>query len=619
MKIYVTFIMLFFSLVSLAQVNQEVTVTGRGKDCKEAEKDAYEKGLSQGGGAYYASNKEMINRQLVNESLEVLKTGNVLRASTITPCKKAVDGSFEIVMKVTVSQTELKKFVESKGKSVGYSGEEIVRKKKMEEQAEANELKVIKNILRQLENLASDPFDFFWEPDTPKFIPPSKWNVSGKVIVQYNQNYYNTGKKIIGELNDVSLKPADIQFRKDYMNRSLIKVFINEKPYYLRNELSKDELLRFYKSLNEKQDHYLIVDGANKDRILLNKKEELVKVADVGTMIYPAQGTLYKEISGNIIMSELDFEKLNRITVVSKQRKQQINRNPTQPNDLMLYYYSETNPIEFNKLKSRLEETIESIANERPEGRLNFEYKINFTPIGKNKSELIYKDGFGSVFQFKLEDAVAKANISPSMIGDKYTKSNDSILVNLNWQSNKETILFSSKSQSLSSNFKALDLPFGTYKTDVKAKELNGLTFYDQKIIKYQTRGPFTAVNSILLPGWGTRKVTYNEKSGWGRFAMVAVPILSSFTFEMMSRNNFNNYRQTDVSIEGNMADSYYNKANSQRRASLVFAGVGVAAYVFDISWVINQGIKNNKNKKRVNDLINQEDGLYLRRQPLKL
>lgn len=618
MKIYVTLILIIFSLVSLAQVNQEVIVTGRGKDCKEAEKDAYEKGLSQGGGAYYASNKEMINRQIVNESLEVLKTGIVLKTETITPCKKGIDNNFEIVMKVTVSQTELKKFVESKGKSVGYSGGEVVSKTRMEEQAEANEPNVIKNILRQLENLASDPFDFIWEAGQMKLLPGSKWDVPGKVIVQYNQNYYNIGKKLIGELNDIALKPADIEFRKQYLSKQDIFIIINNKRYYLRNALSKTELLSFYKALNAKQDDYVIVDGANKSFPLLNKVERIINKATTGEMIYPDQGSVYKEINGNIVLTENETKKLNRIFIFSKYRNQQINTNQMNSDDLQLNYYSETNPLEFSKLRSRLEETIESIANERPEGKLNFEYKINFTPTGKNKSEFIYKDGFGSVFQFKLEDAVAKANISPSMVGDKYTKSNDSILVNLKWKSSKENIVYTAISQSLSSNFKTLELPFGTYKTDLKAKELNGLAFYDQKIIKYQTRGPLTALNSMLLPGWGTRRVTYNEKNGWGRFAMVAVPLLTSFTFEMMSRNNFNNYRQTDVSIEGNMADSYYNKANSQRRASLVFAGVGSAAYVFDVSWVINQGIKNKKNKKRVNDLINQEDGLYLRKQPLK-
>ena len=282
--------------------------------------------------------------------------------------------------------------------------------------------------------------------------------------------------------------------------------------------------------------------------------------------------------------------------------------------------YSISNPRDFDKIKNLFVKTIEGIASERPHGNLSFEYKISFSKMGKNESGFLFKERLDDGFQNKLKEAEVQARISPSRIGNMYILSTDSISVNLSWKSSKEKIRYTFKSpQSLANNFKALNLSYGSYKTDVKAKELNGLTFYDQRITKYYTRGPITAVNSMLLPGWGTRRVTYSEKSGWGRFAMVAVPLLTSFTFEMMSRNNFNNYRQTDVSIEGNMADSYYNKANSQRRASLVFAGVGTAAYVFDVSWVINQGIKNKKNKKRVNDLINQEDGLYLRRQPLKL
>jgi hypothetical protein len=211
-------LLVFFSPIqSIAQENQTVTVAGRGTNCNEAEKDAYHKGLEQAGGTYYASNMQMVNRQIVNESIEVLKSGNVLKAETLSPCKKSVDGTYEIIMRVTVSQTELKKFIESKGKAVGVSGQEMVQKKRMEEQAEANELNVIKNILRQLENLASDPFDFFWEPGQTKFLPGSKVEMPGKVVVQYNQNYFNIGKKLIGELTDISLKPTDIEFRKSLL------------------------------------------------------------------------------------------------------------------------------------------------------------------------------------------------------------------------------------------------------------------------------------------------------------------------------------------------------------------------------------------------------------------
>jgi hypothetical protein len=141
-----------------------------------------------------------------------------------------------------------------------------------------------------------------------------------------------------------------------------------------------------------------------------------------GEILEPEPGMVYKEAYGNIEISESEAEKLNRINIFSKQRKQLINQNPNKASDLNLYYYSETNPLEYVKLRSRIEESIESITLERPEGRLSFEYRIQFTQTGNNKSEFLFKDGFGSVFQFKLEDAVAKANISPSMNGDKYTK-----------------------------------------------------------------------------------------------------------------------------------------------------------------------------------------------------
>ena len=46
----------------------------------------------------------------------------------------------------------------------------------------------------------------------------------------------------------------------------------------------------------------------------------------------------------------------------------------------------------------------------------------------------------------------------------------------------------------------------------VKEKELNDIKFKDIYISNYTTRGPSSAFYSVLMPGWGTRRVTYNEK-----------------------------------------------------------------------------------------------------------
>jgi hypothetical protein len=322
------FLLVCFSPIQLiAQDNQVVTVAGRGINCNEAEKDAYHKGLEQAGGTYYASNKQMVNRQIVNESIEVLKSGNVLKAETLSTCKKSSDGSYEIIMRVTVSQTELKKFVESKGKAVGISGQEMVQKKRMEEQAEANELNVIKNILRQLENLASDPFDFFWDPGQIKLLG-SKVEMPGIVIVQYNQNYFNIGKKLIGELTDISLKPADIEFRREYMNKQVISINVNKKSFFLRNASTKSELLKFYHNLNAKNNDYIIVDGANNNLELFDVKEKFKTKANKGEMLFPEPGIVLKEVNGKIVISVSEFDKLNRINIFSKQIQ---NIDPTYP------------------------------------------------------------------------------------------------------------------------------------------------------------------------------------------------------------------------------------------------------------------------------------------------
>jgi hypothetical protein len=99
---------------------------------------------------------------------------------------------------------------------------------------------------------------------------------------------------------------------------------------------------------------------------------------------------------------------------------------------------------------------------------------------------------------------------------------------------------------------------------------------------------------------------------------MVAAPLLIALSAEFVSKNNFNKYRESDRVNNIALSNEYYNNANLYRRISLVSLGVGTSLYLFEFSWVINKGLQNLKEKKRVNEKIINSPNMYIRNENIK-
>ena len=144
-------------------------------------------------------------------------------------------------------------------------------------------------------------------------------------------------------------------------------------------------------------------------------------------------------------------------------------------------------------------------------------------------------------------------------------------------------------------------MPYGTYILTVKEKELNDTKYKDIFISNYTTRGPLTALYSAVIPGWGTRRVTYNEKKGWGRFALVVAPLALSIVSKAISNSYDNKYLNATEQIE---IDHYFSSANTWNKSSILFAGIGATFYVYDFVWVFGKGLGNLSKKHKIKDKI---------------
>ena len=105
--------------------------------------------------------------------------------------------------------------------------------------------------------------------------------------------------------------------------------------------------------------------------------------------------------------------------------------------------------------------------------------------------------------------------------------------------------------------------------------------------------GPLCAINSMVFPGWGTKKVSYGKK-GLGR----SLSFLSTLLIAIVS-NNFSNkqYKAYLNETDQRQMNIYYNNANTGHQIALVSGGISASIYLYDIIWVFSKGIKNKKRR----------------------
>ncbi len=268
--------------------------------------------------------------------------------------------------------------------------------------------------------------------------------------------------------------------------------------------------------------------------------------------------------------------------------------------------YSETNPLEFIGLKNNILQTFDDLAREKERGSINILYNINLSNEGLNKSFIEDIKVSENKYKSIIETSIKQIKLNPSKLCGNFIHTTDSINLNFKWETYSSRFVFKNGSNiNYSQFFNNQNLPYGKYILTVKEKELNDNKFKDQYISNYTTRGPFTSLYSAVMPGWGTRRVTYNEKKGWDRFALVVAPLALSFVSKAISNNYYNKYMNASDQTE---IDNYFSSAETYNKGSMLLAGVGAVFYVYDFAWVFGKGLGNLSKKHKIKAKIKTEE-----------
>lgn len=581
-------------------MGQETTtiIEGQGKSCQEARNDALRNAVNKAAGSVIYSKTEIANDALISDEITMLTSGNILHYDEIEPCSES-NGNKTIKLKVTVSQTELKKFIEGKGKSVAISGELLKQKSDQEMASNKAELGIVKNLLLQLDQFTKDPFDYEISIGHVTIKEGKYCDLPADIKIKTNINFYNAYLKLSKELDKISINSVDQNFRASTLKQSNYPITINSKTYYLRNDLSIDLISNFYKKFITKMEEYIIVDDCLKELYLNNVSKEIILN---GNLFFPQPGYIAKKISGNFTTTIEEIGSLNRINIFENSKVLQYKNGKSLSGELVLMQYSETNPLEFQALRNKFIKCLEDLAKENDDGKIKLNYNVLFFNDGINKSIMQEINFSQKTYKQLVEKGISEIRLNPSKLCGNFIKTTDTIKLDFKWQTYRSTFVHeSNKSSNYSAYINNQNLPNGTYILTIKEKELNNIIYKDVYISNYKTRGPLTMFCSILIPGWGARRVTYSEKKGWDRFGSVVVPFALSVISKSISNSMYNKYLN---STNQENINKYYKNANGWNKSAIVFAGISSSFYIYDIIWVFRQGLKNNKEKNKIKQKI---------------
>lgn len=575
-----------------------INVDGSGKTCQEAKNDALRNAVNQASGSIIYSKTEISNNELISDDITMLTSGNVLNYYIIKDCFEK-DGTFYITLKVIVSQTELKKFIEGKGKSISISGELLKQKSDQEVASKNAEISIVENILLQLESFTIDPFDYEISIGQITIKDGKYCSLPADISIKTNINFYNAYLKLVKDIERISINLTNQNFRRVTLRETNFPLTINSKIYYLRSSKSIDLINRFYNKIILKMDNYTVVDDCLKE-LYLKENNNSIKLNY--NLFFPDPDYIAKTISGTYTATIEEIGSLNRINIFASHKLLAYKNGRSLSGELTLMKYSETNPLEFESLKHNLINNFEELAKEKEDGSIKLNYAISFLNNGQNKSSIENLKVSQKNYQQIVETSISQIKLNPSKLCGNFNKTTDEIKLDFKWETYKSNFAYENGNESnYNGYFNNQNLPFGTYILTVKEKELNEIKFKDIYISNYKTRGPITAIYSAILPGWGVRRVTYNEKKGWNRFALVAAPLALSLVTKAISNSYYNKYLNATEQTE---IDNYISSANIWNKSSMLMFGVGTTFYVYDLFWVFGKGFSNISKKYKIKDKI---------------
>jgi len=383
----------------------------------------------------------------------------------------------------------------------------------------------------------------------------------------------------------------------DQIETKISNLLNQKREYYINKgddahqEYEFENAIKFYElALNQThQDDIVfkkIADCRNKIKDnTINQKTKEAKVLFEGRRFVLALKKYYEilELDENNKNAKNQINDINETLELLETRKTKV------------YTYKSINPYEYSKISNLILTNLNNYTSYNSTGIQNFSFNLNFDTIGKNESYYKINTTTTSTLSNDL-NYLKNLTLSPPTLKGFYVKSKDEFNIDLSWSTNnvkfksnhKITKQIKGEKCSSSSIYKFInsqDYEYGIFTFEVKNKILNSTKYSDINLVDYRNNTGVSAVlYSMLLPGWGTLKVTQGQK-GVGRMAAFLV----STGLGALNLSNALRETQPTTTISNSMITSY------------VFFGIASTIYVYDFFHVFIRGCKNNAKSRELN------------------
>lgn len=272
-----------------------------------------------------------------------------------------------------------------------------------------------------------------------------------------------------------------------------------------------------------------------------------------------------------------------------------------------IYEYKQMMPLTVSQNNDLLEKTISSFITDKESGYFNLEIRYKFDTAGNNLGYIKASGQDGAMFNNYLNSYRSSLNFIPARENNMLVACESNLNYSINWSINrsryKSTFKTIKKVGGGIISFDDLQLlkeaQKGVYTISTKTIKCNGLDFTEDKIENYKCgRGPLNVIYSLILPGIGTKRVTYNER-GNGTLILFLLSTGISAVSKYYSNLYFDRYLKS--SNQGAI-EYYYKISNNFQKSFLVSGGFSCTIYVYDFIHVLRRGIKNKQNEH--NDLL---------------
>jgi hypothetical protein len=266
-------------------------------------------------------------------------------------------------------------------------------------------------------------------------------------------------------------------------------------------------------------------------------------------------------------------------------------------------------------LISEIKRVVNDELNNTVSGDISMTILLSFDTTGNNLSSVLNTpDG---VFKDKIMNLIGSTVFKPASRYGMFLNTKDEISLNLSWNSSKEYIVsngkgingsdtyFKSNPQIFKKFIDSLDYKYGNFTFEVKNKtmKIDDLSQSNQNIslIKYKLNaGPQYAFYSLILPGWGSAKVSSGER-GYLEGLAYLTGLASAGLFKVLERSSYSEYEDATTQEE---AVANFDSATGSRRLFLISLGLAGVMYVYDFSWSVYRGFKNIKKASEIKKKI---------------